>query len=63
MRAGELLAGAQLGEHRLTSATVQRIHSQLGVLEALALTSAARTSWSVKIVPSSRSAGSSSSIV
>ena len=38
-----------------TSLTVQRIHSSIGVLEAF-LTSAARTSWSLKMVPSSRSA-------
>jgi hypothetical protein len=56
MRAGEPLAGAQLGEHGLhVLATVQRIHSSSTFSKPF-LTSAARTSWSVKIVPSSRSA-------
>ena len=44
-----------------TFAVVQRIHSS-SVFSKPFLTSAARTSWSVKVVPSSRSAGSSSSI-
>ena len=44
-----------------TSLTVQRIHSS-SVFSKPFLTSAARTSWSVKMVPSSRSADSSSSM-
>ena len=44
-----------------TSLTVQRIHSSSAFSKPF-LTSAARTSWSLKIVPSSRSAGSSSSM-
>ena len=45
-----------------TSATEQRIHSSSTFSKPF-LTSAARTSWSVKIVPSSPSADSISSVL
>ena len=62
MRAGELLPVRSSVSTVFTSLTVQRIHSS-SVFANFFLTSAARTSWSLKMVPSSRSADSSSSIV